>query len=82
MRKAQQKIDVAFYLGRRVGISDAITTFYEQNGMTHENFNAAASMRKEYDRALSLEATAKQRLEKFTSKSTIKAQKDQNETTQ
>ena len=71
MRKAQQKIDIAFYLGRRVGISDAINAFYEQNGMTHENFNAAASMRKEYERALSLEATAKQKLHQSTKKGII-----------
>lgn len=62
MRRANQKVEVAFYLGRRVGISDAINAFHQQNGQNHEMFNMAASMRKEYEKALSYENLAKERL--------------------
>ena len=48
MRKAGLKIDLAYYQGIRVGISDAINSFYQQNGFTPTTFNMTASMRKEY----------------------------------
>ena len=49
MRRATEKINVAFYLGRKIGLSDAINLFYEQNGgFTPENFNKVALIRKEY----------------------------------
>ena len=71
MRRATEKINVAFYLGRRVGISDAINAFYKQNGYKHEIFNMAASMRKEYNQALQAENNARDYLTKVTKKGRI-----------
>lgn len=71
MRRATEKINVAFYLGRRIGISDAINSFYEQNGMSHETFNMAASMRKEYIKTQNAEKQAREYLAKVTKKGRI-----------
>ncbi len=52
MRRANEKINIAFYLGRKIGLSDAINLFYEQNGgFSPENFNKTALIRAEYIRA-------------------------------
>lgn len=48
MRRFKSKLEIAFYEGMRIGISDAINAFYEQNGFTPETFNMCASMRKEF----------------------------------
>ena len=62
MRKAQLKVDLAFETGRRIGISDAINAFYEQNGFSHENFNLTALMRKEYISAQNRESLCRDKL--------------------
>ena len=51
MRRAKSKVEIAYYEGMRVGISDAINAFYEQNGFNPTNFNMCASMRKEFLKA-------------------------------
>lgn len=62
MRKAGLKIDLAYYQGIRVGISNAINSFYQQNGFTSTTFNMTASMRKEYNDARSKELMLIKRL--------------------
>ena len=65
MRRALQKIEIAYYLGRRVGLSDAINLFYEQNGGVNQtNLNMTALIRKEYLKAQNQEATAREKLAK------------------
>lgn len=64
MRRASNKIEIAFYEGMRIGISNAINAYLQQNGMTPEEFNKCAAMRKEFIRAQSLENTAKDKLYK------------------
>ena len=48
MRRAKSKVEIAYYQGVRVGISQAIASFYEQNDFNQNTFNMAASMRKEF----------------------------------
>ena len=62
MRKANLKVNLSYYIGYRVGISDAINAFHQQNGYEPHAFNQASSMRKEYERALNFEAEARRML--------------------
>lgn len=55
MRRAKSKVEIAYYEGMRIGISDAINAFYEQNGFNPTTFNMCASMRKEFIKAESRE---------------------------
>lgn len=64
MRRAKSKIEIAFYEGLRIGISDAINAFYEQNGFTPETFNMCTSMRKEYLKAQNRENQCRSNLYK------------------
>lgn len=48
MRRAKSKVEIAYYEGVRVGISNAINAFYEQNGFNHNTFNMCSNMRKEF----------------------------------
>lgn len=64
MRRARSKVEIAFYEGMRIGISDAINAFYEQNGFTPGTFNMCASMRKEFLKAQNKENQCRSNLYK------------------
>lgn len=64
MRRAKSKVEIAFYEGMRIGISDAINAYYEQNGFTPTSFNACAKMRQEYLKAKNREEQCRHNLYK------------------